>query len=233
LPAAIPGRKHGQGPGCPAGSLPPPDDMDLPGYACLLRDAARASALSWAEPMDQREHDRAVRHLSIALRDLRIVIARLAGRFRLSAMVRPDPARTARAAAVIASTQALGRAWLILQDALPAGAVPAYGACVPGDLLCFAARRAATWRMPATGLDEVALPLAGALAALEDGTARIAAGAAQPLAASLTAVRACLQVAASQLRNVLQPAVPAVTARGHRPGSPSCALPSCRRRPPW
>ena len=41
MPAAIPGGQHGYSPSCPAGSLPPSDDMDLPGYARLLRDAAR------------------------------------------------------------------------------------------------------------------------------------------------------------------------------------------------
>jgi hypothetical protein len=211
--------------------------MDLPGYACLSRDAARASALCWAEPMDQPGHDRAVRHLGIALRDLRIVVAQLAARFRLSATARPDPARTARAAAATASTQALEQAWLVLADVLTAGVIPAYSACVPADLLCFATRRAATWRIPASGLDEVALPLADALAALEDGTAHLAAGAAPPLAARLTAVRACLQAAGNQLRNVPQAAGLAVTARGCRPESPSgirTSVPaSCRQRQAW
>jgi hypothetical protein len=100
------------------------DDMDLPDYARLLRDAATASAATWAEPMDRRGHDRAVRHLGIALRDLRIVVARLAGRFRGSAMVQPEPARSAQAVAVTASMQALAQAWLLLEEVLPAEAVP-------------------------------------------------------------------------------------------------------------
>jgi len=204
--------------------------MDLPGYACLLRDAARASALSWAEPMDQREHDRAVRHLSTALGDLRIVIARLAGRFRLSAAARPEPARTARAAAAAASTQALGQAWLFLQDVLPSGAMPAYGACVPGDLLCFAARRAAAWRMPVTGLGQVILPLADTLAALANGTSWLGAGDVRPSASRLIEVRARLEAAENQLRNVPQPAVPAARAHAGRPGSPPCARLSWQQR---
>ncbi len=212
------------------GTLPMSDDMDLPDYARLLRDAATASAATWAEPMDRRGHDRAVRHLGIALRDLRIVVARLAGRFRGSAMVQPEPARSAQAVAVTESMRALAQAWLLLEEVLPAEAVPAHSACVPGDLLCFAARRAAAFRMPATGLDEVTRLLADTLAALEEGTACLAIGAPQPLAGCLTKVSACLQVARDQLPNGLLPAVPDVTARGSRPGSRPGVLSSCRQR---
>ncbi len=184
--------------------------MDLPGYVCLVRDAARASALSWAEPMDQRERDRAARHLSIALRHLQIVIARLAGRLRLGAIAQPGSALTTRAAAIAISTLDLAQAWLILEDILPAQDAPAYDACVPADLLCHAARRAATWQMPLTGLDEITRHLADALEALDGGTARLAASATQPLAGCLTAVRAGLQEAGKQLRTGLPSAGPAV-----------------------
>jgi hypothetical protein len=237
LPAAIPGGQHQQGLSRPAGSLPLSDDMDLPSYACLLRDAARASAASWAEPMNQREHDRAVRHLSTALEHLQVVIARLAVRFRLGAVTQPEPARLVRAAAVTASTLAAGQAWLILDDILPAQAdAPASGACVPADLLCFAARRGAMCWVPSTRLEEIAGHLAGALEALEDGTARLAASASRPLDAHLTAVRACLQAAGMQLRNGLPSAIPAAAAPGHRPGPLSraraCASSPRRRNHP-
>jgi hypothetical protein len=175
------------------------DDMDLPDYACLLRDAARASAATWAESLDKPGHDRAVRHLGAALRDIRVLVAR----YCLSSLRRPELARTVRAAAVVGSTLALGEAWLILEEVLPPEAGPACNACVPGDLLCFVARRIATWRLPATGVGEVVLPVADALAALEDGAAHLAAGATEPLAACLAAVQACLQVAAGQLRNAV------------------------------
>jgi hypothetical protein len=199
LSAAIPGSGRNLDTGHPAATLPMSDDMDLPDYACLLRDAARASAATWAEPMDQPGHDRAVRHLGIALRDIRVLVAR----YCLSSLTRPEPARTARAAAVLASTLALGEAWLILEDVLPPEAELACSACVPGDLLCFAARRIAAWRMPTTGMREVMLPVADALAALGDGTAHLAAGAAEPLAGCLAAVQACLEMAAGQLRNAV------------------------------
>jgi len=205
------------------------EDTDPSDYARLLRDAARASASGWAERMDQNEHDRAVRHLGIALRDLWIVVARLAWRFRLSAMAWPEPGRIVGAADLTASMRTLGQAWLILKDDLPTEADPAHSACVPGDLLCFAARRAATWPMPATGLDEITLLVADTLAALEDGTARLAAGAAQPMAACLTEVRACLRFAGRHVPNGLPPAVPDVIARGGQPESLSGALPSARR----
>ena len=214
MPAAIPGGQYGYSPSCPAGSLLPSDDMDLPGYACLLRDAAGASAASWAEPLGQCEHDRAVRQLGIAVRDLRVLVARLAGRFRLSVLARPGPVQCARAAAVIASAQALGQAWLILEDVLPVQEVPARDACVPADLLCFAARRAATWPMPVTSPEEIAQPLADVMAALAGGTTHLAVGATQPLAASLTAVEACLRTAGGQLRDGVPPAVPAAARQG-------------------
>jgi hypothetical protein len=227
MPTAIPGREHGHDPGYPAGSLPLADDMDLPGYACLLRDAARASTLTWAGPMGQREHDRAVRHLSTALEHLQVIIARLAGGFCLAAITRPGPARLARAEAVTASTLAAGQAWLIVDDILPAPAdAPASGACVPADLLCFAARRGAMSWMPSTRLEEIAGHLAEALEALEDGTGRLAASAARPADACLVAVQACLQVAGTQLRNGL-PAAPAAAVPGRRPGSLSRAR-ACR-----
>lgn len=186
-----------------------PDDMDLHDYVHLLRDAARASAMSWGEPMNQGGHDRALHHLGIAVQDLQIIVTKLAGRLRLSAITRPEPARTAQVAAVTAGTRALGRAWLLLDDVLPAEAAPTYSDCVPADLLCFAARRVASRWMPATGLEEVMLSLADAVAALDAGTACLALGAASSRAICLTEVRGCLQVAGSQLRNVLEPAIPA------------------------
>jgi hypothetical protein len=177
--------------------------MELPDYVRLLRDAARASALSWAEPMDQTGLDRAVRHLAIALRDLQIVVTRLAGLFRLVAIVRPEPARVARSEAVTTSVQALAKAWLILEDVVPSEAAPCR-TCVPADLLCFAAKRAASWRRPWTGPDEIARYLAETLTALEDGTCHLAAHAAPPLAARLTATGDCLRAAWSQLGHVRQ-----------------------------
>jgi hypothetical protein len=203
LSAVIPGSGHNLDTGQRAATLPVSDDMDLTDYVRLLRDAARASAATWAQPMDQPGHDRAVRHLGVALRDIRVLVARLAGRYRLSSLMRPELAWTARAAAVTASTLALGQAWLILEDVLPPEAEPACSACVPGDLLCFAARRIATWQMPRTGMTEVVLPVTDALAALADGTAHLTAGATEPLAAYLAAVQACLQMAAGQLRNAV------------------------------
>lgn len=229
MPSAIRDSKHGQTPGCSAGTLPVSEDMELPDYARLLRDAARASACGWAEHMDQNEHDRAVRHLGIALRDLWIVVARLAWRFRLGAMARSEPGQISAVTALTASMRTLGQAWLILKDDLPADADPAHSACVPGDLLCFAARRAATWSMPAAGLDEIRLLVADTLAALEAGTACLAAGASQPLAACLTEVRACLRFAGRHVPNDLPPAVPDVIAREGRPESPPGALTFCRR----
>lgn len=199
----------------------------------MPRDAARAAAASWAEPAGQSGHDRAVRHLGIAVRDLRIVLARLAGRFRLSAMAQPEPVPAARAAAVTAGMRALGQAWLLLEGTVPAEAAPAYDACVPGDLLCFTARRAATWRMPVTGLGQVILPLADTLAALKDGTSWLAAGDARPSAARLIEARARLEAAENQLRNVPLPAVPAARAPAGRPGSPPCARLSWQRRQAW
>ena len=201
MPAAIPGGQHGYSPSCPAGSLPPSDDMDLPGYARLLRDAARASAASWAEPMDQCEHDRAVRQLDIAVRDLRALLTRLAGRSRLSVMAQPGPAQCVMTAAAIASAQALGQAWLILEDVLPVQEAPAREACVPADLLCFAARRAAASPMPAARPAKIMQPLADVMEALAGGTASLAAGAAQPMAGYLTAVEACLRTGGGQLRD--------------------------------
>jgi hypothetical protein len=194
--------------------------MDLHDYVHLLRDAARASAISWGEPMNQDGHDRALHHLGIAVQDLQIIVAKLADRLRLSTLARPEPARAAHVAAIIASTRALGRAWLRLDDVLPAEAAPTYSDCVPADLLCFAARRVAARWMPATGLEEITLSLADAVAALEAGTACLAMGAADSRATRLTEVRGCLQVAGSQLRNVLNPAIPAIPAQGSGPESP-------------
>lgn len=233
MPAAIPGGQYGYSPSCPAGSLLPPDDMDLPGYACLLRDAAGASAASWAEPMDQCEHDRAVRQLGTAVRDLQVLTARLAEQFRLSVIARPGSRQCARAAAVIASAQVLGQAWLILEDVLPAHETPARDACVPADLLCFAARRAATWPMPVTSPEEIAQPLAGVMAALAGGTGRLAAGAAQPLAASLTAAEACLRTAGGQLRDGVPSAVPAAARQGPSSHRRARTTSSCRRGQAW
>jgi hypothetical protein len=219
MPSAVPGRRQEPGPGHPVRTVLGPDDMDLDRYLDLLRDAARASAISWGEPMKQGGHDRALRHLGIAVLHLQITVARLAGRLRLGAVARPGPARTDQVLAVTASTLALRRGWLLLADGLPAEGAPAYGACVPGDLLCFVARRLAAWQMPATGLEEIALSLGGALAALETGTACLAVGAAHPLATCLIEVRDCLQVAGSQLKNVPEPAAPPSAARGRGPGS--------------
>jgi hypothetical protein len=233
LPAAIPGGQYGYSPSCPAGSLLPDDDMDLPGYACLLRDAAGASAASWAEPLGQREHDRAVRQLAIAVRDLRVLAARLAGRFRLNVIARPGPAQCARAAAVTASAQALGKAWLILEDVLPVQEAPVYDACVPADLLCFAARRAATWPVPVTSPEEITQPLAGVVAALAGGTASLAAGAAQPLAASLTAAEARLRTAGGQLRDGVPSAVSAAARQGPASHRRDRMTSSCRRGQAW
>jgi hypothetical protein len=221
MPAVIPGRRHEPAPGCPAGTVLVPDDMDLHDYVRLLRDAARASAITWGEPMGQGGCDRALHHLGIAVQDLQIFVMKLAGRLRLSAFPRPEPAGTAQVAAVTASVRALGRAWLLLDEILPADAAPVYSACVPADLLCFAARRIAARWPPAAGLEEIVVCLADALAALEAGTACLAVGAAHPVATCLAGVRDCLQVAASQLRNVREPAAPAIAARERRPGSPS------------
>ena len=198
--------------------------MDLADYACLLRDAARATAANWAEPLDQSGHDRAIRHLGITVRDLRIVLAQLAGRFRLGTMMPPEPASAARAAAATEGTHALGQAWRLLEDATPAETAPAHDACVPGDLLCYAARRAATWLMPVTGLDQLIQPLADTLAALEIGTACLAVGDAR-----LVAVRAHLETARNQLKNVPQPAVPPARACAGRPKPLPCTRPSRRR----
>jgi hypothetical protein len=205
--------------------------MDLHDYVHLLRDAARASAVSWGEPMSRGGHDRALCHLGIAVQDLQFIVARLAGRFRLTAVSRPGPARTAGVAAVTASVRALGRAWLLLDDILPAEAAPAYGACVPADLLCFVARRVATWPRPRFRLQEAGLSLADALAALKAGTACLTAGAAHPVATCLTEVRACLQVAESQLRSVLEPAVPRTPMGGRGPESPLCVRPGGGEKP--
>jgi hypothetical protein len=191
--------------------------MNLHDYVHLLRDAARASAINWGEPMRQGGRDRALHHLGIAVQDLQIIVSRLAGRLRLSTVSQPEPTRTAQIEAVTASTRALGRAWLLLDDVLPAEAAPIYSDCVPADLLCFAARRVAAQWMPATGLTEIAYSLADALAALETGTACLALGSAHAQTARLTEVRDCLQVAGSQLRNALKPADPAIPAAGRNP----------------
>ena len=219
MPAAIPGRPHEPAPRCPARTAPGPDDMDLDDYLHLLRDAAHASAISWGEPMKQGGHDRALRHLGIAVLHLQIIVARLAGRLRLGTVAQPGPAPAGQAVALTASTLALRQAWLLLADGLPADGAPAYSASVPGDLLCFVARRLAARQMPATGLEQIALSLAGTLAALETGTACLAVGTAHPLAACLTEVRDCLQLARSQLKNVPEPAAPASAARGRGPVS--------------
>jgi hypothetical protein len=195
--------------------------MDLHDYVHLLRDAARASAISWGEPMRQGGRDRALHHLGIAVQDLQIIVSRLVGRLRLSTVSQPEPTRTAQVEAVTASMRALGRAWLLLDDVLPAEAAPIYSDCVPADLLCFAARRVASRWMPATGLTEIGCSLADALAALETGTACLALGAAHAQTARLIEVRDCLQAAGSQLRNALKPADPALPAGGRGPESPS------------
>ena len=220
MPAAVPGRRHEPAPGCPPGTVLVPDDMDLHDYVHLLRDAARASAISWGEPMNQGGHERALHHLGIAVQDLQIIVSRLAGRLRLSAVSQPESERTAQVAAVAASTRALGRAWLLLDEVLPAEAAPVYNDCVPADLLCFAARRVAARWMPATGLDEIAFSLADAMAALETGTACLALSAGHAQTARLTEVRDSLQLAGSQLRNALEPAAPALPAPGRGPESP-------------
>jgi hypothetical protein len=194
--------------------------MDLHDYVHLLRDAARASAVSWGEPMKQGGRDRALHHLGIAVQDLQIFVVRLAERFRLITFSQPELARTAQEAAFTAGMRALGRAWLALDDVLPAEAAPVYSACVPADLLCFAARRLAAWWLPAAELGGIVLSLSDALAALDTGTACLAVGAAHPLATCLTEVRDCLQVAGSQLRNAVEPAAAAIPARGRGAESP-------------
>jgi hypothetical protein len=200
-----------------SGIVPPPEGMDLARFACLLRDAARASARSWAGPMDRTGQDRAVRQLGRAVWDLRTVTARLAVRYRLQAVCEQRPAAFARAAAVHASAQVLGQAWLILEAAQPASpALPGPGSCGPADLMCYAAMRAAAWRKPVTSLDQAAQPLAEALAALAGGAALLAAGIPQPRAAHLTATQACLAAAATQLGGIR----PARPPRGTRPRVP-------------
>src|ERR1035437_9808621 len=146
----------------PSGSgIVPPEGIDLARFACLVRDAARASARSWAGPMDRTSHDRAVRHLSRAVWDLRTAVARLAVRYRLQAVCEQRPAAFTRAAAVHASAQVLGQAWLIL-EAVPAVSqpLPDPDSCGPADLMCYAAMRAAAWRKPVPSLDRATQPLA-------------------------------------------------------------------------
>jgi hypothetical protein len=202
-----------------SGIVPPPEDMDLARFACLLRDAACASARSWAGPMDRTGHDRAVRQLSRTVRDLRTAVARLAVRYRLQAVCEQRPAAFARAAAVHASTQVLGQAWLIL-EALPAASQPLPGpdSCGPADLMCYAAMRAAAWRKPVPSLDKAAQPLAEALAALADGAGQLAAAGPQPRAAHFTATQACLAAAATQLGGI-RPARPPRRVRPRAPGT--------------
>ena len=230
MPSAIPGDNRHQSSVRLADTLPMQDDMDLPDYACLLHDAARASAAIWAEPCDQHGHDRAVRHLSITLQEMRVVAIRLAGRYSPTALAQPDPSQ---AAAAVGTVLALEQAWLILEHARSKRAAPAGEACVPGDLLCFAARRMATWPLPLSWAVEVTLPMADALAALEDGTGCLASGADQLMAECLTEVRRCLKIGVIQLRSIPRPAVPRVTASWGRPASVSCAVPSCDPELPW
>lgn len=198
----------------------PPEGMDLARFACLLRDAARASARSWAGPVDQASHDRAVRQLSCAVWDLRTATARLAARYRLQAVCEQRPAAFTRAAAVHASAQVLGQAWLILET-VPAASQPPPGpdSCGPADLMCYAAMRAAACRKPVPSLDQAAQPLAEALAALADGAGQLAAAGPQPHAAHLTATQACLAAAATQLGGIRLAPPP----RGTRPRVPRTA----------
>jgi hypothetical protein len=186
-----------------SGIMPPPEDMDLARFACLLRDAARAAARSWVGPMDRTGHDRAVRQLSCAVWDLRTAVARLAVRYRLQAVCVQKPAAFTRAAAVHASAQVLGQAWLILEAVPPASQpLPDSDSCGPADLMCYAAMRAAAWRKPVPSLDKAAQPLAEALDALAAGAGQLAAGGPQPRAAHLTATQACLAAAAAQLGGI-------------------------------
>jgi len=203
---------------------PPPEDMDLARFACLLRDAAQVTARSWAGPLDRAGHDRAVRHLSRAVWDLRTAVARLGVRYRLQAVCEQRPAAFTRAAAVHASAQVLGQAWLIL-EAVPTARQPPPDpdSCGPADLMCYAAMRAAACRKPVPSLDKAAQPLAEALAALAAGAGQLAATGPQPRAAHLTATQACLAAAATQLDSS-QPASPPRSVRprvrGTKPGRP-------------
>jgi hypothetical protein len=202
-----------------SGLVPPPEDMDLARFACLLRDAAWATARSWAGLLDRAGHDRAVRQLSRAVWDMRTAVARLAVRYRLEAVCDQRPAAFARAAAVHASAQVLGQAWLIL-EAVPAASQPRPGqdSCGPADLMCYAAMRAAAWRKPVPSLDKAAQPLAEALDALAAGAGQLAAGGPQPRVAHLTATQACLAAAATQLDSS-QPARPPRSVRSRVPGT--------------
>jgi hypothetical protein len=174
---------------------PPPEDMNLARFACLLRDAAQATARSWT------------------------AVARLGVRYRLQAVCEQRPAAFTRAAAVHASAQVLGQAWLIL-EAVPTARqpLPDPDSCGPADLMCYAAMRAAAWRKPVPSLDKAAQPLAEALAALAAGAGQLAATGPQPRAAHLTATQACLAAAATQLDSS-QPASPPRSVRPRVPGT--------------
>jgi hypothetical protein len=173
----------------------------------LLCDSVRAAACGWDGLGGRQEHGFAVVSLATVLRDLRVLSARLSACFRLRAMSEPVPAAFARAASVHAAAQFTGQAWLILSDiGIPAPAEPGQG-CVPADLMCHAARCAAAWPQPATGPGvEVMQPLAEAMSVLASGAGALAACAAEPLAAVLTAAGACVGAAASQLSGTCQSA---------------------------
>lgn len=190
-----------------SGTNPAPCGTDFPGLVSLLCDGARAAACGWDGLGGRQEHDFAVVSLATVLRDLRVLTARLSACFRRRAMSEPAPAAFARAASVHAAAQFTGQAWLILSDiGIPVPAEPGQG-CIPAGLMCHAARCAAAWPQPAMGPGvEVMQPLAEAMSVLATGAGTLAACAAEPLAAALTAVGACVGAAASQLSGIWQSA---------------------------
>jgi hypothetical protein len=196
------------------GTAPAPRGTDFPGLVSLLCDGARAAACGWDRLGGRQEHDFAVISLATILRDLSVLSARLSACFRLRAMSEPAPAAFARAASVHAAAQFTGQAWLLLSDAgIPVPAETGQD-CTPAGLMCHAARCAAAWPQPAMGPGvEIMQPLAEAMSVLASGAGTLAASAAEPLAAILTAVGVCVDAAASQLNGICLSAAAADPAR--------------------
>jgi hypothetical protein len=132
------------------------------------------------------------------------VVAVLAARYRATAAEQPGAAAVTRAATVTACAQLLEEASLIAAE-FPVAGEPARctGPCPPAFMVCYTARLAsANWQcLPDP--DKVTGPVAAALSALAEGTAKLASSAADPQVPALSGVRVRLDAAAERLSDGL------------------------------
>jgi hypothetical protein len=148
-----------------------------------------------AKAFSQDEREFAVLSLAIALGTAHVVCAQLAARSRLQATVEPTYQRNARAAFLHAAARFLYQAHVVLDPGVDMDdwRDPTAG------FIQLDTEQAAAFGRPAVSIGEQA-QLAETMNVLASEAAALAAHASGPMAAVITSVQACVEAAASQLR---------------------------------